>query len=248
MKGRRNISIAVLKSVSIVCKQLKELPLTRRFGLAVVGAVLLSLLPATAEAESQNYGAIAVDPTSLISGVSFGGSQAQAVSAAMNQCNANGGSSCTAYLWFRNGYGALATSINHRFGTGWGTDARYAENYSIKICQDHGGVGCSVQYTRRTPGAPAESPNASGGTLGELPNQLPGVAIPIRAGNTLPPGNYELDPPGPDEAICLGTLGAAGIATIDSDGIITFAAARVVTRVIAEACAGTALKPYTEGH
>jgi Domain of unknown function (DUF4189) len=219
-----------------------------RISLAALGALLLSLLPATAEAASQDYGAIAVSPTSLISGVGFGGSQAQAVSAAVKQCTADGGGSdCTAYLWFRNGYGALATSTNHRFGTGWGTDAAYAQNYSIKICQDHGDISCTVQYTRRTPGAPPESPNASGGALSELPNQLPGVSLPIRAGNTLPPGTYKLDPPGPDDAKCVATLGATGMAAYASDGLAV-SDTILITKLIAEACAGTAFQIITDAH
>src|SRR5262249_44784997 len=140
-----------------------------RFGLAVVAALLLSLLPVTAQAAPGGFGAIAYSPSTKGASFGAGGSQSSAQNAAVAGCKSpGGGGDCAARLWFENGYGALASS-GDRFGTGWGTNAQYARSYAIRICQQHGGTNCTVVYTAHTSDTPAESPSARGGVASGSP-------------------------------------------------------------------------------
>jgi hypothetical protein len=73
---------------------------------------------------------------------------------------------------------------------------------------------------------------------------FPGMVLPVRAGTTIPGGQYEVSP---GDAKCVATLSAFGAAVALSRGAAV-AALRVppvgimVTNKLADACAGTVLK------
>jgi hypothetical protein len=138
----------------------------------IVAILLLSFsLGSAAEAAPGDFGAIAYSPSKKVATFGAGGSQDSAESAAVDACSAQGGSQdCLAYLWFENGYGALARDGDN-FGTGWGTNADNANAYAKKICAQHGGRSCEVVYTAHTSDTAAESPSARGGEVAHSPAQ-----------------------------------------------------------------------------
>ncbi len=151
-----------------------------RIGLVAFGALLAALLPVnTAHAAQNDYGAIAYSESTAIASVGFAGNMDDAALAAVEQCRTQGGASdCAAYLWFQQGYAALARGSAGYFGTGWGTDAQYADTYAIQICQQRGGGdSCQVLFRAQTPGVADESPSATGGAF----------ATPVRPTPSTPP-------------------------------------------------------------
>ena len=82
------------------------------------------------------YGAIAFSPSTSAHGYSFDyANRAAAEKRAINECEKDGGSGdCKAILWFHNACGALAVGDN-AYGSGWGTDIRYASQYAVESCE-----------------------------------------------------------------------------------------------------------------
>src|ERR1700721_2328378 len=88
---------------------------------AVIGALAMQAAPATAR---DYYGAIAYSNSTGALGWSYDyGSRGEAEDAALSECH--GG--CSAVLWFRNAYGAIATASDHSYGAGWATSRGRAE-------------------------------------------------------------------------------------------------------------------------
>jgi Domain of unknown function (DUF4189) len=149
VKVLRRFRVPVFNPSGTVSR-LARLPLRSRFGLAVVGALLLSLLPATAHARSQDFGAITISPDSKIVGSALGEQQAEAVSASLLRCQANGGKDCRAVLWFQHSWGALAVANNGYYGSGWGATSDEADGEAKRVCQEWGGTKCEVVHDLST--------------------------------------------------------------------------------------------------
>lgn len=171
------------------------LRLRSHISLALLGALLVALLSVNpAHAEQNEYGSIAYSESTAIATVGFAGSIGDAALAAAEQCRAQSGAQdCAAYLWFYQGYGALARSSNGHFGTGWGTDAQWADTYAIQTCQEYGGDNCQVVFQTQSPGVAGESPSAKGGVF-ETPISPP--SLPTYDPPTYDPPTY--DPPSYD--------------------------------------------------
>lgn len=138
------------------------------FSLALLGAIIFTLLPAKpAHAEQNQYGSIAYSESTMTATVGFAGSIGDAALAAANQCQTQSGAQdCAAHLWFHQGYGALARGSNGSFSTGWGTDAQWADTYAIQTCQDEfGGENCQVVFRAQSPRVTGESLSATGGVF-----------------------------------------------------------------------------------
>ena len=106
-----------------------------------------------------DFGAIAYFRSTKVVSFGAGGDQSSAQNAVVAGCKSQGGGDdCAVYLWFEDGYGALAIS-GHNFGTGWGTSAQDASMYAIRTCQQEGGTNCAVVYSAHMSDTPAESPS-----------------------------------------------------------------------------------------
>ncbi|MGH3697559.1 MAG: DUF4189 domain-containing protein [Pseudonocardiaceae bacterium] len=140
----------------------------RRIGLALFGALVVALFPATpANAAQREYGSIAYSGSTAIAAVGFAGSMNDAALTAIEQCHAQGGASdCAAYGWFYQGYGAFAHGSGTEWGFGWGTNAGYAASYAMQYCQQNSSDNsCQITSRAQTPGVADESPSATGGTF-----------------------------------------------------------------------------------
>ena len=106
------------------------------FATLLIGA--LATQPALAD---DYYGAIAFSNSSGALGwANDYGSQAEAENEALSQC----GAGCEGVLWFKNACGAIATSSDHSYGTGWATSRSAAEAVAIQGCRQHAS-DCSVE-------------------------------------------------------------------------------------------------------
>lgn len=219
----------------------------RSVGIAIIGALLIALMPGSAQAAPTNHGAIAASPTSLISGFDFAENRTTAVVAAVNKCEAaGGGGDCVGLLWFSDGYGALAQDrLTQSIGTGWGPRSSDSEDWARRGCQDHRGINCEILISIRTPGAPVDSPEAQGGPL-SVPPELPGVILTFRADEQFAPGTYVPATLDFDDAECIALLGALGIALIWTPAAtvaaVTVPEWIVIAQPVAAACAGLGLK------
>ena len=81
------------------------------------------------------YGAIAFSPTTAAHGYSFDyANRSAAERKAINECEKQSGSDdCRAIVWFHNACGALAVG-DTGYGSGWGTDLKYAVLYALESC------------------------------------------------------------------------------------------------------------------
>ena len=108
--------------------------------LSVLGLTLgvLTLAAPGAQAQDQ-YGAIALSPSSNALGWSYGmGSRAHAEKAAQNKCSQHAGD-CRVVTWFRNSCGAVALG-GGRWGASSGNTRAIAESKAANAC----GNSCSV--------------------------------------------------------------------------------------------------------
>jgi hypothetical protein len=86
-----------------------------------------------------NYGAIAFSNSTGAWGTAYDyGSRQSAEQAAVNRC----GAGCFAVVWFRNACGALASTRDHGYGSGWATDLGVAQNIAIQGCSQYG--SCTI--------------------------------------------------------------------------------------------------------
>jgi serine/threonine-protein kinase len=93
--------------------------------------------PALAE---DHFGAIAFSNSSGALGWAYdNGSRGGAEEQALQQC----GPGCEIAIWFKNACGAIATTPDHAYGTGWASERGEAEEIAIGECHKHGG-NCSV--------------------------------------------------------------------------------------------------------
>lgn len=157
----------------------------RRASIIILTTPLLLMLSSESigNAANPSFGAIAYSTSRHTIGTALEESGDSAVLAAVNACRQQGGwVDCVGYLWFQNGYGALARS-GDSFGTGWGTNAGNADEYAVQICQQHQGTNCQVVPASRihTPGIAAESPSATGGVV---PAPVPTPGQPIEPGGS----------------------------------------------------------------
>jgi hypothetical protein len=109
--------------------------------------------------QQQSFGAIAISPTTMVHGYSYGfGSQAQAESAAIQYCrdNPERPGDCKSVLWFYDTCGALAIAprgkndLNY-WGSAWADSRRSAERQAMSYCAENGVKGCriAVSYCSR---------------------------------------------------------------------------------------------------
>ena len=110
--------------------------------LVMAGAFICALAMQAAPAAARDYyGSIAFSVENGALGWSNDyDSRSAAENEATNQC----GSNCEAVLWFRNACGAIATSSDHSYGTGWATNRGEAESIAMRGCHQHAN-DCSVQ-------------------------------------------------------------------------------------------------------
>jgi serine/threonine-protein kinase len=104
-------------------------------------ALLLGALAAPPAWAADHYGAIAFSTGSGALGWAYDyGSRGEAEDEAVSQC----GGGCSAVLWFRNACGAIATSSDHSYGTGWASSRGEAESIALNGCRKHAD-DCGVQ-------------------------------------------------------------------------------------------------------
>ncbi|HLH92585.1 MAG TPA: DUF4189 domain-containing protein [Xanthobacteraceae bacterium] len=105
---------------------------------AFICALAMQAVPASAR---DYYGAIAFSVENGALGWAYDyGSRDAAENEATSKC----GGSCEPVLWFRNACGAIATSSDHSYGTGWATSRGEAEEIAMRGCRKHAD-DCSVQ-------------------------------------------------------------------------------------------------------
>jgi hypothetical protein len=109
--------------------------------LLIAGAFICALAMQAAPASARDYyGAIAFSVENGALGWAYDyGSRSEAENEATSKC----GDSCSAVLWFRNACGAIATSSDHSYGTGWATERGEAEAIAMRGCRQHAN-DCSV--------------------------------------------------------------------------------------------------------
>jgi len=107
--------------------------------LALVG--LFSVALSAPAAADDYFGAIAFSTSSGALGWSYDyGSRDEAEEQALQQC----GGGCRVVLWFKNACGAIATSSDHSYGSGWATSRRAAEEIAMNGCSKHAD-DCNVE-------------------------------------------------------------------------------------------------------
>jgi serine/threonine-protein kinase len=112
-----------------------------RFRTLVVAAFSLAVIAAQPALADDHFAAFAFSASSGALGWSNDyGSRAGAEEEAMIQC----GPGCETALWFKNACGAIATSSNHAYGTGWAASRGEAEEIAMNECHKHS-ESCSVQ-------------------------------------------------------------------------------------------------------
>ena len=106
--------------------------MTRRIlALAVFAIAAVAAQPALAE---DHFGAIAFSNSSGALGYSYEyGSQGRAEEESLQQC----GPGCEVVIWFKNACGAIATSPQHAYGTGWSSERGEAEAIAMAECHKH---------------------------------------------------------------------------------------------------------------
>jgi serine/threonine-protein kinase len=105
--------------------------------------LILALVVPTASASAQdNYAAFAF---STDSGALGWGDDYDSRSGAEEEAMARCGDGCEIVLWFRNACGAIATSSDHSYGTGWADGRREAEAIAMRGCRARADE-CSVEH------------------------------------------------------------------------------------------------------
>jgi hypothetical protein len=101
-------------------------------------AIMLSASPAAAD---DHYAAIAFSSSSGALGWSNDySSRDDAEEEALREC----GPGCTVVIWFKNACGAIATSPDHGYGSGWADSRGEAEATAMRVCRENTS-NCSVQ-------------------------------------------------------------------------------------------------------
>jgi serine/threonine-protein kinase len=113
---------------------------------ALVAVFALGSLEASPVQAQNNCGAIAISQSTGRLGWSYDfRSRGEAENAALRECS-KGASDCTVPLWFCNACGAIATTPDLGYGTGWAVTRAEAERNAINVClQYNPGKRCSVQ-------------------------------------------------------------------------------------------------------
>ena len=120
-----------------------------RVSLVRLGAVLafaVALVAGTLPAAAEKCGAIAFAQSTGSLGWSFNfNTRGEAETSALKEC-VNRGGNCTVPVWFCNACGAIATTSDRGFGSGWGTTRALAEKFALQSCtQNNPGKKCSIQ-------------------------------------------------------------------------------------------------------
>jgi hypothetical protein len=107
----------------------------------VAGALICGLAMQAAPASARDYyGAIAFSMDSgRVGWANDYGSRGAAENNAQSAC----GAGCASVIWFRNACGAIATSSDHSYGTGWSTSRGAAESIAMGGCRKHAS-DCSI--------------------------------------------------------------------------------------------------------
>jgi hypothetical protein len=109
----------------------------RLIALAALATAIFAAQPALAE---DHFGAIAFSNSSGALGWSYEyGSRGRAEEESLQQC----GPGCEVVIWFKNACGAIATSPQHAYGTGWASERGEAEEIAVGECHKHA-ESCSV--------------------------------------------------------------------------------------------------------
>lgn len=108
--------------------------------------IILGAFGMTPSLAQEKCGAIAVSQSTGRLGWSYDfNSRGEAEQAALREC-AKSASDCQVPLWFCNACGAIATTSDLGFGTGWARDRAQAERNAINVCRQYNpGKNCSVQ-------------------------------------------------------------------------------------------------------
>ena len=114
-----------------------------RAALAVFILGAMGVAPSLAQ---DKCGAIAVSQSTGRLGWSYDfNNRGEAEQAALRECS-KGASDCTVPLWFCNACGAIATTSDLGYGTGWAKDRAQAERNALNVCRQYNpGKNCSVQ-------------------------------------------------------------------------------------------------------
>ncbi|KAB2845696.1 MAG: DUF4189 domain-containing protein [Hyphomicrobiaceae bacterium] len=113
---------------------------------AVTAFAVLGLFDTTPAMAQNHCGAIAISQSTGRLGWSYDfRTRGEAENAALRECS-KGASDCTVPLWFCNACGAIATTSDLGYGTGWATTRSQAERNAINVCRQYNpGKQCSVQ-------------------------------------------------------------------------------------------------------
>lgn len=124
--------------------------MSNRIATVVFRALLVLLafgaMGVTPSIAQDKCGAIAVSQSTGRLGWSYDfNNRAEAERAALAEC-AKGAGDCQVPVWFCNACGAIATTSDLGFGTGWAKNRAQAERNAINVCrQFNPGKTCSVQ-------------------------------------------------------------------------------------------------------
>lgn len=103
---------------------------------AILVTITLSIGSTSAFA-ANNYGAIAISPSSKAMGWSYDyKSRWKAEQVALAQCRKHAGD-CKIATWFRNACGAVAVGANGGWGANWGRSIKQAKWKSRKMCRKY---------------------------------------------------------------------------------------------------------------
>jgi serine/threonine-protein kinase len=112
----------------------------------LLGAVLALPLGTSPASAQDHCGAIAISQSTGRLGWSYDfANRTEAENAAKREC-AKGATDCRVPVWFCNACGAIATTPDLGYGSGWAENREDAERNAIKVCQDYNpGKRCTIQ-------------------------------------------------------------------------------------------------------
>jgi uncharacterized protein DUF4189 len=131
-------------------------------GCALLLSATLSTPPALAQGDK--FFSVAYAPSISVNAPFSGYTMEDAKNRAMTSCldyaryYPNYANDCSAPIWVRNGWVALATDQlqfpglhTNPWGTGWGSTEQEAKDYAMNICRQNGGSSCAQTLTWSSP-------------------------------------------------------------------------------------------------
>ncbi len=149
---------------------------------ACAGMLLAVLNAPPAAAQGNSWAAVAFSESTLNVGEShMQDSQADALHAAIDNCQANGPKDCKIVYSHQGDCEALATTMKavpNKYGGGWGSTRELAAGQALASCAKAGGIGCVVRMTPCSSDDPrwaSPLPLPSGGKPGSVDPGLVGL-------------------------------------------------------------------------